>query len=1550
MKKVLVKILTLVLSFTSLFAISLFVGCDCSSGPGSNVIQKPQEEVVRTLTLDANSLTLIVGDEHSFTATYKKEEGKSLTFASSNSNIAEVTSAGKLVANNEGTTKITATYGDLTAECDVTVSFGNFLPELTFEGGILDVYDIGLDGKAYEFAPAIKFNGKLFYDVDATFVSADESVVKFNNAEATALKLGKTTATITASWRGFTIDKVPALQKVINLETTNVVNFLINGEACSTLELSTYNGTFAGQEYVNWSTFKPSIMLNGEMVKNAVANIEVADTDIVDYEDGKVTSKEQGATTIKLTYFDSSSNEYNTTINVNVVRPIADSGRKFSYFSSVTGYFKDIYDDFANKSVLKVIYGSRLGLVTDAYVVGTNQPLTIDGDKILGLPVNKESSILNEIVIGTKTYAYTCELDTYSVVVADKEDLALFDVHYTDSTKTAMSYIDGYCEVVRNIDATGFKLSHTGVQTSNATHPFTSKGNGGLFPFKAGFRGVFDGKGFVIFNLDTGRNVVYNNINGVDQTDTTGVGLFGLLQGTYVVRNIAFENMKVDKGNGISYNAVSSVSLNDVVESGNGTFENIYISLSADSKAPQGLLFKSCYGGRYNLTNFVVSAPNLVYDPEYAGQYQSSGFIDANGSSVEKGDGKKISDVIVISKHPVSKMSYYQVYGENEIIYHDGKDVTEEIALNRALGYKTTEKYPKYRRVSNIKRYDSIEDMSKATATELNLSNFPTTYWQVETEGSGKVIYWKSLMGYSFDLYDENEEIFDSVLFDKEGSSKSFTIKNSFETITNYDVTVSDSSVLEVKNGKIILKNYKVGYYEVTLKFTNSAGSIITRVIPVTVDALNVESYLQEDGEIVMHGLDALPAGAEFSINGVTIAHEFTGGKLKVDLSNVDLSSVDYTDIVDVYVKTDSGKDIKFKASYVSLAIDEASDLTYFNVGYTFDQTEFDAITDETEKVKYLENAQKNPYDYYDGYYVLTQNIDADGVTFNHEAVFIVSEANAAKIGWTYDEATDTFTDNNSSAITYGGVNYIIPREGYPVTTETKDGSFGPAAFRYKIGLRGTFDGQGYVIDNLKGWRQNPTFTGKDASTVKPTNFGAGLFGVTNSGSVIKNVAVTNVNIAGKISGESQYGTTFALIDIAVSKVLGTTPTNNRDAGPNDAFETAERTLYENIYVHSDTTQVYGLFYIYAAANTGASYNNVVINLPKLTSAEYNSLFSAVVGGNIAYTQTNSSFRVEAKNLYVAHNTYALDLVTEKTVKGELVQLTHIDLTKGATMDDLYAATTNYRGVSKTMAETFANNPYFEVFSRGDSYGIVYKGLGMDTSLTVFDADGNEVDEIALAANAKSQVISVKDVLGACDYSEVNVDFGSNAGNLVYDSATGEIKVDGTYVSNEDGYEVTLSTTIIKGNGTVTASKVIKVICNPETVEGYLSVDDAEIVGHGLTEVFATENYSYVIDGVDVTGSIDGTKILLANLDNATLPSEMPGKVTVKVVSNATNKTQLIFDLTCVSLAIDEASDLAKFNVGYTYNEADYNAAADKAAYLAACEANPYDFMTVTMF
>ena len=78
---------------------------------------------VTGVTLNKSSLGLLLGETETLTATVKPDDAtdKSVTWSSSNTNVATVDQSGEVTAVAEGTAKITANAGDKTATCSVTV-------------------------------------------------------------------------------------------------------------------------------------------------------------------------------------------------------------------------------------------------------------------------------------------------------------------------------------------------------------------------------------------------------------------------------------------------------------------------------------------------------------------------------------------------------------------------------------------------------------------------------------------------------------------------------------------------------------------------------------------------------------------------------------------------------------------------------------------------------------------------------------------------------------------------------------------------------------------------------------------------------------------------------------------------------------------------------------------------------------------------------------------------------------------------------------------------------------------------------------------------------------------------------------------------------------------------------------------------------------------------------------------------------------------------------------------------------------------------------------
>lgn len=117
------------------------VGCDQQQG------QKEPENLVNSVTLDKTELTLSIGAEDMLKATVDPA-GTPVTWASSDNTVVLVTGGGMVSALAEGTAVITATAGDKTAECVVTVTADAFYDEF-------NVLDYGLFGQFVPVTPAV---------------------------------------------------------------------------------------------------------------------------------------------------------------------------------------------------------------------------------------------------------------------------------------------------------------------------------------------------------------------------------------------------------------------------------------------------------------------------------------------------------------------------------------------------------------------------------------------------------------------------------------------------------------------------------------------------------------------------------------------------------------------------------------------------------------------------------------------------------------------------------------------------------------------------------------------------------------------------------------------------------------------------------------------------------------------------------------------------------------------------------------------------------------------------------------------------------------------------------------------------------------------------------------------------------------------------------------------------------------------------------------------------------------------------------------------------
>lgn len=114
------KFLSVLLALSMSLAVSL-TACGGNEG-GSASDSSSSQQASKTVVLDKTELTVCVDDDFYLTAT---TNGGFVTWTSSDKEIATVSSSGRVLAKKEGTVTVTATAGDASASCVITVVKGN---------------------------------------------------------------------------------------------------------------------------------------------------------------------------------------------------------------------------------------------------------------------------------------------------------------------------------------------------------------------------------------------------------------------------------------------------------------------------------------------------------------------------------------------------------------------------------------------------------------------------------------------------------------------------------------------------------------------------------------------------------------------------------------------------------------------------------------------------------------------------------------------------------------------------------------------------------------------------------------------------------------------------------------------------------------------------------------------------------------------------------------------------------------------------------------------------------------------------------------------------------------------------------------------------------------------------------------------------------------------------------------------------------------------------------------------------------------------------------
>ena len=973
MKKLITK-LTCILMLICMMSVGAFVACNGGSNDNQN-------DVVFTLKLNQTRLDTTVGDFNTIKVTNIDSDAV-VTWSSSDQSVASVDENGSIESLKEGTAKITATYSNYTADCTVNVSFGMNVPQLVIKNATNN-FVIGKSQTAFPFEVSVLFNGREYKDVSIQCSSA-RNVVEFDaNGNMFAKSVGTEEVVFDATWRGYTKERFPSLSTKISVTVADEVLFWVNGVPEN--EITIYSlAEHKGIEYGNQCDFVVTGEYNGQTINKS--DIVVTYPEFISYENEKITAIASGNDKIYLSYTVNGVT-LQSSVKINVERIVDDYENHIDYFSSNTGTYKDVQDEWKNKSVVETVFEgfdeTDYNLSSLRAYQGRKQ-LTIEDGKLLGLDVNYSGAYQTSVTFETDRFTYNVKMTVYGLVLKEAEDLKNLELKVVanDSPRTwgldetQVTCIDGYVALLNNIDAKDITIDHSALyyrygyrkadgsvvtktitpeRYMYATHNRTVTAD--HITGKFGFIGHFDGRGNTIYNLDV----------STESVDTIGgAGLFGYAMGNFTVENVAFKNLNCSNSCGIVNQSRSfgghSIKTDPLgLRIGNPTWRNVYIHLSKDTVNPQGAFMKDGAGHMYNaISNVVIDATEVKLGSSTSGGLFAN--LESAACPYNESNSHYYSStgVYIISPEvPAFYTKSVKVVGRN----HASDEDLLRLPLNKLPVNEGVRYSPDFYTYSSYAEFASGDNDFSTFSDAWSVFDYPVykTSKEIIVKYDGAVKYDDSIIVSStskirnIELFSftETNEITDVVFTEVDTNKLSLENKEGVGEIKLFaDVTQNDTATIKV-----------------TYKLNGEAGEILVKVtiMPslITVDDEQVVSAISfaQDIKGSMLGGQTIVSVKQTIVGGTEKEIVVTDGV--VSELGVKIAS-DYSDVVSSKVLIET-TDLKYEFTNVKV---------------------YSHIIRTAEDLRIFEQ-KDNPSDIklWNGYYILGNNIDASGMVMKHATI-----------------------------------------------------------------------------------------------------------------------------------------------------------------------------------------------------------------------------------------------------------------------------------------------------------------------------------------------------------------------------------------------------------------------------------------------------------------------------------------------------------------------------------------------------------------------------------
>ena len=445
----------------------------------------------REFSLDKTSCSMIVGDTAVLIASNYDEKNVTVVWTSSDKNVATV-EGGVVNATGAGEAEITATAGEKTAVCKITVGFGNFQPTFSLKhiGNELNL----TKANSYPLEGSVGFNGKNYPCESLSVEIGNENIADYEDGKLVPKATGSTVVTVKGEWKNFDTSLMTesfTLNVIKDVEMYVVTEIDGKERRIDAVDLYVVD-EWQGERYADSAVIKVKVYEDGEL-KSGTLECETNERLFTfDKASGKITARKKSLNSshINALYTDSDGNNYTKQITVNILCPTVEYDGEFIW-------------DGENFTITDV-FGPNAQILS---VKQSGKDVDFEPDKIIGKlkfagkdtePIEVQTT--NGGYLFSNIYGYDAALNAENIV----------------SGLMLNGKIDKYYVLNSDVGSASTPISFVNQNDSSATVNFTGTfdGRGYTLYAKTGKQGIFGGLGLGAVVKNTKFVITFDKSSG----------------------------------------------------------------------------------------------------------------------------------------------------------------------------------------------------------------------------------------------------------------------------------------------------------------------------------------------------------------------------------------------------------------------------------------------------------------------------------------------------------------------------------------------------------------------------------------------------------------------------------------------------------------------------------------------------------------------------------------------------------------------------------------------------------------------------------------------------------------------------------------------------------------------------------------------------------------------------------------------------------------------------------------------------------------------------